>query len=153
MAKKQCEKHISCCSHYCAMPFVSRVVLCPVLFWLYHFGNLERSIYIYMLPGCFPAMGQFAVCQSDIDKIDWYKTTTKLNKARTLCVFLAVYCRKPLNTLRPRQNGRHFEDDILNCFFFQDVWEWLRKLAVMRWSFGNISYLFLKKLEAFHYPN
>ena len=28
-----------------------------------------------------------------------------------------------LNTLRPRQNGRHFADDILKCIFFnENVW-------------------------------
>ena len=27
------------------------------------------------------------------------------------------------NTLRPRQNGRHFPDDILKCIFFnENVW-------------------------------
>ena len=28
-----------------------------------------------------------------------------------------------LNTLRPRQNGRHFEDDIFKCIFLnENVW-------------------------------
>ena len=28
-----------------------------------------------------------------------------------------------LNTLRPRQNGRHFADDIFKCIFFnENVW-------------------------------
>ena len=29
----------------------------------------------------------------------------------------------PVNTLRPRQNGRHFADDILKCIFLnENVW-------------------------------
>ena len=29
----------------------------------------------------------------------------------------------PINTLRPRQNGRHFPDDIFKCIFFdKNLW-------------------------------
>ena len=31
-----------------------------------------------------------------------------------------------INTLRPRQNGRHFPDDILKCIFLnENVWIWI----------------------------
>ena len=34
-----------------------------------------------------------------------------------------VYLRDHFNTLRPRQNGRHFADDTFNCIFFnENVW-------------------------------
>ena len=29
-------------------------------------------------------------------------------------------CRRLLNTLRPRQNGRHFADDIFKCIFLNE---------------------------------
>ena len=33
----------------------------------------------------------------------------------------------PLNTLRPRQNDRHFPDDIFKCIFlFENVWIWIK---------------------------
>ena len=32
-----------------------------------------------------------------------------------------------LNTLRPRQNGRHFPDDIFNCIFLnENAWIWIK---------------------------
>ena len=32
-----------------------------------------------------------------------------------------------INTLRPRQNGRHFPDDIFKCIFlFENVWIWIK---------------------------
>ena len=38
-------------------------------------------------------------------------------------VFFIVTLNKPFNTLRPRQNGRHFADDIFKCMFFnENVW-------------------------------
>ena len=30
------------------------------------------------------------------------------------------YCLPSFNTLRPRQNGRHFTDDILECIFLYE---------------------------------
>ena len=34
-----------------------------------------------------------------------------------------VLYRNPINTLRPRQNGRHFTDDILKCIILnENVW-------------------------------
>ena len=49
---------------------------------------------------------------------------------RTICVehlliqdFLCYHARIWLNTLRPRQNGRHFPDDIFKCILFnENVW-------------------------------
>ena len=37
---------------------------------------------------------------------------------KVLC-FVAVYCGR-FNTLRPRQNGRHFADDIFKCIFLNE---------------------------------
>ena len=34
---------------------------------------------------------------------------------------------RALNTLRPRQNGRHFPDDIFKCIFlFENIWIWIK---------------------------
>ena len=33
---------------------------------------------------------------------------------------IGILCNKPFNTLRPRQNGRHFPDDIFKCIFVNE---------------------------------
>ena len=48
----------------------------------------------------------------------------------------------PFNTLRPRQNGRHFPDDIFKCIFlFENVWIWI-----------NISLKFVHKVRINNIP-
>ena len=38
-----------------------------------------------------------------------------------------LYCSGLFNTLRPRQNGRHFTDNMLKCILFQkNVWIWIK---------------------------
>ena len=37
-------------------------------------------------------------------------------------VILFINILYVVNTLRPRQNGRHFSDDILNCFLNENIW-------------------------------
>ena len=55
-----------------------------------------------------------------------YDWTTALTQNRTLNYQLLKYCSKgvlsrhSLNTLRPRQNGRHFPDDIFKCIFLTE---------------------------------
>ena len=45
----------------------------------------------------------------------------KMGYVSTHLTFLS--CVIPFNTLRPRQNGRHFADDIFKCIFFnENVW-------------------------------
>ena len=47
---------------------------------------------------------------------------------RSLLQFLVLWlpeneCLTPINTLRPRQDGRHFPDDIFKCIFLnENVW-------------------------------
>ena len=44
--------------------------------------------------------------------------------ANSSLVFYAVVRRHSIvNTLRPRQNGRHFPDDIFKCIFFMKMYE------------------------------
>ena len=51
-----------------------------------------------------------------------------IKAAYTLCLIkyarsYAALCCVVVNTLRPRQNGRHFADDIFKCIFLnENVW-------------------------------
>ena len=46
----------------------------------------------------------------------------KLNQSSNV-VFVMLYCLSYINTLRPRQNGRHFADDIFKWIFMnKNVW-------------------------------
>ena len=51
-------------------------------------------------------------------------TLTKQNTVdRVHILWDIVYENSPLNTLRPRQNGRHFADDMFKCIFLnENVW-------------------------------
>ena len=56
-------------------------------------------------------------------------TTMKPNILIPVCLYhnwiyaLMLFDGVRINTLRPRQNGRHFADDILNCIFLnENVW-------------------------------
>ena len=42
---------------------------------------------------------------------------------------ISQYC-SGYNTLRPRQNGRHFEDDTLKCIFFDEKLRILIKILL-----------------------
>ena len=47
----------------------------------------------------------------------WYISSVSVIDDNRLCEF------RVLNTLRPRQNGRHFPDDIFKCIFLnENVW-------------------------------
>ena len=41
-------------------------------------------------------------------------------QAGSVCAFMPVYLITSVNTLRPRQNGRHFPDDIFKCIFLKE---------------------------------
>ena len=54
---------------------------------------------------------------NELDKSYWYdgnKTTESKN------ILWVILCSMLLNTLRPRQNGRHFLDDIFKCIFLNE---------------------------------
>ena len=48
--------------------------------------------------------------------------TTQTMGKRAVWIFQIKYVQQPwtINTLRPRQNGRHFPDDIFKCFFLNE---------------------------------
>ena len=50
-------------------------------------------------------------------------THRRLSIEVTPCMTMGHHCNEILNTLRPRQNGCHFTDDILMCFFLnENIW-------------------------------
>ena len=51
-----------------------------------------------------------------------------------------LFGRSPLNTLRPRQNGRRFADNILNCIFVNtNMWIWTK--MSLKFIFLHVSVL------------
>ena len=47
----------------------------------------------------------------------WWLSATAVTQVHLLAM---EYCSRALNTLRPRQDGRHFADDIFTCIFFNE---------------------------------
>ena len=67
-----------------------------------------------------------AVYKSAVYKVNIYQVILMISKASEIShltsVKLAMYGTH-VNTLRPRQNGRLFADDIFKCLFLhEDVW-------------------------------
>ena len=65
-----------------------------------------------------------AIWRQWIDKISLLSSDIVSSFGSYLDVLLQLsYLVNPFNTLRPRQNGRHFADDILKCIFLnENVW-------------------------------
>ena len=73
------------------------------------------------------------------------------NKVWTMCITLGMYCR--VNTLRPRQNYRHFTDDIFKYIFLTEyVWSSLKISLkfVPKVSINNIPALV--QIMVWHWP-
>ena len=59
----------------------------------------------------------------NVFRIWWFRTYGNSYNEKWDLVRLHGTSRKPINTLRPRQNGRHFADDIFKCIFLnENVW-------------------------------
>ena len=56
--------------------------------------------------------------------------------------YLLFSCLRSLNTLRPRQNGRHFPDDIIKCIFLNEN----------AWTSLQISLKFVPKVRIDNIP-
>ena len=64
------------------------------------------------------ALKDFDKYMSCLYKNWWYNHNER--KHQTVCIVNGTHC---LNTLRPRQNCRHFADDIFKCIFLnENVW-------------------------------
>ena len=62
----------------------------------------------------------------------------RLWTCRTWITELKIYC---LNTLRPRQNGRHFPDDIFKCIFLNENGRISIKMSLKIVPKGPINYI------------
>ena len=65
--------------------------------------------------------------------------------SRIACYIFAARVSLLFNSLRPRQNGRHFPDDIFKCIFlFENAWIWIKISLkfVPRVRINNIPALF-----------
>ena len=129
----------------------------------------SHEVFIHIHQGCFAGTGaivRLPQCQwskpDGYGKISQCITTTKHSKAKTVCIFLGIYCIYSMaslkhtfptkmdlpwnnknwppfiisnvllncgcfilrvNTLRPKQNGHHFPDDIFRCIVLnENVW-------------------------------
>ena len=49
-----------------------------------------------------------------------HAVTNRAQSNLLLLLFLRIMIHKSLNTLRPRQNGRHFADDTFKCIFLNE---------------------------------
>ena len=69
-------------------------------------------------------------CWSRLVPIWWQAITWTIDDQVHWCIYVALggdelipTYNGPINTLRPRQNGRHFADDTLKCIFLnENVW-------------------------------
>ena len=74
------------------------------------------------------AATQLFVHQTDVKKI----FCEGLSYAKRYHVIMSPWmqgdrCMYRINTLRPRQNGRHFPDDTFKCIFlFENMWIWIK---------------------------
>ena len=88
----------------------------------------SHEVFIHIHQGCFAGTGaiiRLPQCQwsrpDGYGKLSQCKTTTKHSRAKTVCIFLGIYYNSgSFNILRPRQNGRHFTDDIIKCILLNE---------------------------------
>ena len=133
------------------------VVLCFVVVMQSFIMN-SHEVFSHIHQDCFAGTGaivRLPQCQwskpDGYGKISQCITTTKHSKAKTVCIFLGIYCmridgytmhicatkeigavttmhiseNRPgwVKTLRPRQNGRQIADDTNKCLFLnENVW-------------------------------
>ena len=97
------------------------VVLCFVVVMQSFIMN-SHEVFIHIHQGCFAGTGaivrlpHFQWSKPDgYGKISQCITTTKHSKAKTVCIFLGIYCTRSI--LRLRQNFQQFADNILIAFF------------------------------------
>ena len=80
---------------------------------------------------------------------------------KTVCIFLGIYCKRfkadTINTLRPRQNGRHFAGDIFKYTFVNAKFCISIKISLKFVPIDNNSALFQmmawRRIDASHYLN
>ena len=67
-------------------------------------------------------------CNPERHGYNWTLSVYNKTETNTQTVWVTLVLNEwlILNTLRPRQNGRHFADDIFKCIFLnENIWIWL----------------------------
>ena len=115
------------------------VVLCFVVVMQSFIMN-SHEVFIHIHQGCFAGTGaivRLPQCQwskpDGYGKISQYITTTKHSKAKTVCIFLGIYCtwHAPL-----KHGGRDKMADISQTTFSNAFLEW--KFMSFFWYFTNV---------------
>ena len=105
----------------------------------------SHEIFIHIHQGCFAGTGaivRLPQCQWSkpvYGKISQCITTTKHSKAKTVFIFLGIYC-----TMRPRQNGHYFAYIFLTCILSKEktiIWLQFGCICPLE-SNNNLSALF-----------
>ena len=103
------------------------VVLCFVVVMQSFIMN-SHEVFIHIHQGCFAGTGaivRLPQCQwskpDGYGKISQYITTTKHSKAKTMCIFLGIYCNSQwyiwiIKTAQPSTTHLHISWDILQVY-------------------------------------
>ena len=79
--------------------------------------NFRWSLFLRVQLRIFPVFQIMAWCGPG------HKPLSEAMMVTLPMLYICITLRKWVNTLRPRQNGRHFPDDILKCIFLnENVW-------------------------------
>ena len=94
-------------------------------FWSWHFqiyAIFKKKICIFYIKFHWILFLRVTYKSALIEIMTWcWKTGSKsLSEAMMSHFINGAYVRHFLNTLRPRQDGRHFTDDIFTCIFFNE---------------------------------
>ena len=118
------------------------VVLCLVVVMQSFIMN-SHEVFIHIHQGCFAGTGaivRLPQCQwskpDGYGKISQCITTTKHSKAKTVCIFLGIYCTNSCLTqplTRSEPNCWHFADNISKCNFGMEIAGDIEDTG--RWSF------------------
>ena len=82
------------------------------------FDRQLRTVYAY--PSSQPGPLHILVQDHVIEKWILIEKKCKFTLQQLGVLVVLIYCRKRINTLRPRQNGRHFTDDTFKCIFLNE---------------------------------
>ena len=99
------------------------VVLCFVVV-MQSFMMNSHEVFIHIHQGYFAGTGaivRLPQCQwskpDGYGKISQCITTTKHSKAKTVCIFLGIYC----NTMKPEQSNMRFADNVLQTMYLTKI--------------------------------
>ena len=112
--------HVIRSSYYCSTCSIShnspfRTEMCTFLFWMVHCGIWNRCIVGFVNQVNVHFVSVLLV------RSGWWPVRIPTRSIHMSTLWVAQ--QDAINTLRPKQNGRHFADDILKCIFlYGNVW-------------------------------